>query len=159
MCSYNLIVTRTFLAACLFVSIPGISFCQAPALQKPRTEDTAKPPVPSQSPSAPSNDEQEPPEEDESVAPEKFVLNPLESERNIRVGNYYWHKGKFRAAAGRYSRATKYNPNSPEAFFKLGEAEAKLKNTDAARQAFQKVMALAPDSKLASEAKKKLAKS
>ncbi|MFL6416199.1 MAG: tetratricopeptide repeat protein, partial [Bryobacteraceae bacterium] len=66
------------------------------------------------------------------------------------------HKGKYRAAAGRYSRATKYNPNSPEAFFKLGEAEAKLKNTDAARQAFRKVMALAPDSKLASEAKKKL---
>jgi tetratricopeptide (TPR) repeat protein len=150
MCSYTLIVTRTLLAACLLASFAGFSFSQTPATQKPKTEDKAKP-LPNQ-----SNDEENPPEEDESVMPEKFVLNPLESDRNIRVGNYYWHKGKYRAAAGRYTRATKYNPNSPEAFFKLGEAEEKLKNTEAARQAFQKVMALAPDSKLASEAKKKL---
>jgi len=146
-------VTRTILAACLFAIISGFSFCQAPIQQKPKAEDQPKS---NQSTPTPSNDEENPPEEDESVAPEKYVLNPLESERNIRVGNYYWHKGKFRAAAGRYSRATKYNPNSPEAFFKLGEAEEKLKNSEAARQAFQKVMALAPDSKLASEAKKKL---
>jgi tetratricopeptide (TPR) repeat protein len=152
-----LIVTRTFLAACLFVSISGFSFCQTPVGQKSKAEDTAKQ-VPKQSTVTQSNDEENPPEEDESVAPEKFVLNPLESERNIRVGNYYWHKGKYRAAAGRYSRATKYNPNSPEAFFKLGEAEAKLKNADAAREAFRKVVTLAPDSKLASEAKKKLTK-
>jgi tetratricopeptide (TPR) repeat protein len=151
MCSYTLIVTRTLLAACLFASltcfsVPGNSFAQ-----KPKTQDSQAKPLPNQ-----SNDEENPPEEDESVMPEKFVLNPLESDRNIRVGNYYWHKGKYRAAAGRYTRATKYNPNSPEAFFKLGEAEEKLKNKEAARQAFQKVMALAPDSKLASEAKKKL---
>jgi tetratricopeptide (TPR) repeat protein len=148
-------VTRTILAACLFASISGFSFCQAPVQQKPKTEEKAKP-LPDHSTSTQSNDEENPPEEDESVAPEKFVLNPLESDRNIRVGNYYWHKGKFRAAAGRYSRATKYNPNSPEAFFKLGEAEEKLKNAEAARQAFKKVMALSPDSKLASEAKRKL---
>jgi tetratricopeptide (TPR) repeat protein len=144
-------VTRTILGACLFASFACFSFSQsqAPTLQEPKTEKAK--PLPDQ-----SAGEENPPEEDESVMPEKFVLNPLESERNIRVGNYYWHKGKYRAAAGRYTRATKYNPNSPEAFFKLGEAEAKLKNTDAARQAFQKVMALAPDSKLASEARKKL---
>jgi tetratricopeptide (TPR) repeat protein len=147
-----LIVTRTILAACLFASFAGFSLSQtqAPVQQKPNTEEKAKP-LPNH-----SDDEENPPEEDESVIPEKFVLNPLESERNIRVGNYYWHKGKFRAAAGRYTRATKYNPNSPEAFFKLGEAEAKLKNAEAARQAFQKVVSIAPDSKLASEAKKKL---
>ena len=98
-----------------------------------------------------------PPEEDESVAPEKFSLDPLESERNVKVGNYYWHKGKYRAALGRYERATKYNPSSAEAFFKVGEAEEKLKNKDAAKIAFQRVIQIAPDSKLAQEAKKKLA--
>lgn len=101
---------------------------------------------------------EEPPEEDESLIPEKFVLNPLESERNVRVGNYYWHKGKFRAAVGRYERATRYNPSSVEAFYKLGEAQEKLKNVDAARSAFQKVIQLAPDSKMARDAKKKLTK-
>ncbi len=99
-----------------------------------------------------------PPEEDESVAPEKFTLNPLESDRNIKVGNFYWRKGKYHAALGRYERATRFNPQSAEAFFKVGETEEKLKNMDAAKVAFQKVIRIAPDSKLAEEAKKKLAK-
>ena len=62
----------------------------------------------------------------------------------------------FRAALGRYEDATRYNPSSAEAFFKVAEAEEKLKNKDAARVAFQKVIQIAPDSKLAQEAKKKL---
>jgi tetratricopeptide (TPR) repeat protein len=99
------------------------------------------------------------PEEDESVAPEKFVLNPLESERNIRIGDYYWHKSNYRAALRRYEWATKYNPSSAEAFYKVGEAEVKLKNKDAAKLAFQRVVTLAPDSKLGHEAKKKISKS
>jgi tetratricopeptide (TPR) repeat protein len=100
-------------------------------------------------------DEANPPEEDESVAPKKYVLNPLESERNIKVGDYYWSKRNYRAALGRYQDATRYNPSSPEAFFKVGEAEQKLKHKDAAKIAFQKVIDLAPDSKLAHEAKHK----
>ena len=69
------------------------------------------------------------------------------------------HKGDkgYRAALGRYEDATKYDPNSAEAFFKVGEVEEKLKNKDAAKLAFQRVIKLAPDSKLATEAKKKLA--
>jgi len=97
-----------------------------------------------------------PPEEDESAAPETFPLDPLESDRNIKVGNYYWHKGNYRAALQRYERATKYNPSSPDAFFKVGEAEEKLKNKDAAKAAFQRVIQVSPDSKAAHEAKKKL---
>jgi tetratricopeptide (TPR) repeat protein len=121
------------------------------------TQQTPQPPAapaPQQVP-----DESTLPEDDESVAPEKFVLNPLESDRNIRVGNFYWHKGKYRAALERYERATKFNPNSAEAFYRVGEAEEKLKNADAAKLAFQKVVTLAPDSKLAQEAKKKLSSS
>ena len=110
----------------------------------------------------PAEDEQNPPEEDESVAPEKFVLNPLESERNIKVGNFYMHKGTtsgYRAALARYERAAKFNPNNAEAYFKVGEAEEKLKNKDKAKAAFERVIQIAPDSKLAHEAKKKLGKS
>jgi tetratricopeptide (TPR) repeat protein len=101
-------------------------------------------------------DEANPPEEDQSRAPKTYVLNPLESERNIKVGNYYWDKKNYRAALGRYQDATRYNPSSQEAFFKVGETEKKLKNKDAAKTAFQKVIQLAPDSKLAQEAKRKL---
>ena len=98
-----------------------------------------------------------PPEEDESVAPKKYVLNPLESDRNIEVGDMYFKTKKdYRAARSRYLEATRYNPSSAKAFFKLGEAESKLKNKEAAEKAFQKVITLEPNSKLASEAKKKI---
>jgi len=104
-------------------------------------------------------EEMNPPEEDESVAPKVYPLNPLQSDRCIKIGNFYMHQGTmrgYRAALGRYEDATKYNPNSAEAFFKVAEAEEKLKNRDAARLAFQKVIQLAPESKLAQEAKRKL---
>ena len=123
-------------------------------------------PQPNQQPAAksqtqqPSIGEDNPPEEDETVAPEKFTLDPLESERNVKVGNFYMHKGTpkdYRAALHRYERATKFNPSNAEAFFKIGEAEEKLKNKDAAKTAFEKVLQLTPpDSKLAKAAKKKL---
>lgn len=115
-------------------------------------QQSTPPPPPQQVP-----DESSLPEEDETVAPEKFVLNPLESERNVKVGNFYFNKKDYRGALNRYERATKYNPSSAEAFFKVGEAEEKLKNTGAARLAYQKVVDLSPDSKLGHEAKRKLA--
>ncbi len=107
----------------------------------------------------PPPEEDNPPEEDASVAPKVYPFNPLESDRNIKVGNFYMRQGTargYRAALGRFQDATRYNPNSAEAFFRLGEAEEKLKNKDGARAAFEKVMRLAPDSKLAHEARKKL---
>jgi tetratricopeptide (TPR) repeat protein len=140
--SYNSIVTRSlsfvFLLAMLFAAaFPTHAQKQPPVVQQPA-------------------DEANPPEEDESVAPRKYPLNPLESDRNIKIGNFYWKKGDYRGALSRYEDATRYNPSSAEAFFKVAEAEEKLKNKDAAKLAFQKVIQLAPDSKLAEEAKKKL---
>jgi tetratricopeptide (TPR) repeat protein len=103
-------------------------------------------------------DEANPPEEDESVAPEKFVLDPLESQRNVKIGDFYWNKGDYIGAKNRYIRATKFNPSSAEAFFKLGKAEQKLHDRDAAKAALEKAIHLAPDSKIAREAKKQLAR-
>jgi len=111
-----------------------------------------------QKPAVNPPEEGNPPEEDESLIPEKVTLNPMEAERSVKVGTFYMHKGKYRAAVQRFTLATKYNPGSADAFFKLGEAEEKLKNTDAAKTAFEKVMHLAPNTKLAQEAQKKLEK-
>lgn len=99
-------------------------------------------------------------EEDESLKPKIYPFNPLEAERNIKVGNFYMRQGDargYRAAVGRFADATKYNPGSGEAFFRLGEAEEKLKHSDKAKAAFERVLKVAPDSKLAKDAKKKLA--
>lgn len=140
------------LGACLLqLSVVSSAFGR----QSPSSQQSQ--PKPAQQP--PSEDDQNPPEEDESVAPEKFVLDPLESERNVKVGNFYMHQGTpagFRAALHRYERATRFNPRNAEAFYKIGEAQEKLKNKDGAKAAFEKVVQVAPDSKLAKEAKKKL---
>jgi tetratricopeptide (TPR) repeat protein len=128
--------------AFLLVSVP-VARLQAQQAQKP----AVNPP-----------EEGNPPEEDESLIPEKVPLNPMEAERSMKVGTFYMHKGKYRAAVQRFTLATRYNPSSPDAFFKLGEAEEKLKNNDAAKTAFEKVVRLAPNTKLAQEAQKKLEK-
>jgi tetratricopeptide (TPR) repeat protein len=137
-------VSRALQSLFLFIVIGyGALEAQAPAPKPKPTEQ--QPP-----------DETNPPEEDESVAPKKYVLNPLEAERNIKVGDFYWSKKDFVGALSRYKDATRYNPSSAEAFLKVAEAQEKLHNPMAAKAAFQKVISLAPDSKFAATAKKKL---
>ena len=50
----------------------------------------AKPPAPPT--------EQEPPEEDESLKPKEYTLNPVQSARELTAGNFYFKKGNYRAA-------------------------------------------------------------
>lgn len=146
-----------FALALLFPVCSARSQDKAPQ-QNGQTKPKTTPPAGQSSVTNPP-EEANPPEEDESVKPRTYAFDPLEAQRNINVGNFYMHQGTergYRAAVGRYEDATKYNPNSAEAFFKLGEAEAKLKNKDAATAAFRRVLQLAPDSKFARQAKKKL---
>jgi tetratricopeptide (TPR) repeat protein len=163
-------VTRSRRFAFLLAAVPVTALLLPAQSQSASHQDqhTAQTPAPQPSTNKapgsqlPPAEEDLPPEEDSSVAPRTYPFNPLESERNIKVGNFYMHQGTpsgYRAAAGRYSDATKYNPTSADAFFKLGEAEEKLKRKDAAKAAFERVVQIAPDSKLAKEAKKKLSKS
>jgi tetratricopeptide (TPR) repeat protein len=101
--------------------------------------------------------DQEPPEEDESLAPKTYSFNPLEAEKDLKVGLYYFKKGNYKASTSRFHEATLWNPSFAEAFLRLGESEEKLKDKKAAREAFEKFIALAPDDKQADAVKKKLA--
>ncbi len=135
-----------FLAGC-FVTCALLA--QTPPPQPPPAEKKLKTPPPK---------EEEPPEEDESLVPKEYALNPLEAGRNVSAGNFYFKKGNFRAAAKRYLEATRWDPNSAEAFLRLGESDEKLKDREGAREAYTKYLALAPDSKIAEQIKKKIAK-
>ncbi len=107
---------------------------------------------------APPATSPEPAEEDESLKPAKqYAFNPVQAEKELRIGDFYFKKGSWQAAAGRFKEATKWNPNFAEAYLRLGEAQEKLKNPSAARQAFRKFLDLAPNDKRAGEIKKKLA--
>lgn len=101
--------------------------------------------------------EQAPPEEDETLTAKKeYAFNPLKAEDEVKVGGFYLKKGSYKAAASRFLEATKWNPGMAEAYFLLGEAEEKLKDEKAAREAWAKFLELAPDDKRAEEVKKKL---
>lgn len=101
---------------------------------------------------------QEPPEEDEALTVKEYSFNPLQAEKELKIGNFYFKKGSYRAAARRFQEATKWNPGLAEAYFRLAETQEKLKDQPAARQAYAKFLELAPEDKRASEVKKKLSR-
>jgi len=106
----------------------------------------------------PAQEEQAPPEEDETEKPKEYSFNPLQAEKEVRIGNFYFRKGKYQAAAQRYREATRWNGNLAEAYIRLGEAEEKKKDWKAAREAYQKFVELAGDDKRSAEVRKKIAK-
>ena len=99
-----------------------------------------------------------PPEEDTSLAPKEYSFNPLQAKKDITTGNYYLKKGSYRAAAGRFAEATKWNDGDSEAWLKLGETEEKLKDHKAAKEAYAKYLELAPEAKNSEEIRKKMEK-
>ena len=101
---------------------------------------------------------QEPPEEDEGLKPKEYALNPLQSDKELTVGNFYFKKGDFRAAQRRFLEATRWNPASGEAFLKLGEANEKLHDLAAARQAYEQYLKITPEAKNADSIRKKIEK-
>ena len=108
-------------------------------------------------PAPPPARESELKEEDETLAtPAEYVFNPIQALQEIKVGDFYWKKGSHKAAALRYLEATKWNPSLPEAWLKLGEAREKLKDTDAAREAYAKYLEADPDGKRAPGIRKKI---
>src|SRR2546422_11259728 len=102
--------------------------------------------------------EQAPPEEDESLAPKEYSFNPLQASKELKIGNYYFKKGNYRAAAHRFSEATKWNGTLAEAFLRLGEAKQKQHDKKAAAEAYAKYLEIAPDAKDAPEVKRRLDK-
>ena len=112
---------------------------------------------PPDQPKSPQQQDQEPPEEDESLAPKTYSFNPLEAEKDLKVGLYYFKKGNYKASTSRFREATLWNPTFAEAFLRLGESAEKLKDKKAAEEAYTKYLALSPDAKDAESIKKKLA--
>ena len=129
--------------------IPALVFAVAAyAQQAPQTKETK----------APSPQEQAPPEEDESLAPKEYSFNPLQAAKELKVGNYYFKKGSYRAAAQRFQEATRWDNTLAEAFLRLGEAREKQRDHKAAAEAYAKYIEMAPDAKDAAEVKKRLDK-
>jgi tetratricopeptide (TPR) repeat protein len=99
----------------------------------------------------------EPPEEDESLAPKVYALNPVQARKEIMAGDYYFKKPNYSAAAKRYLEATRWDPGSAEAFRKLGDTREKLGDYGPAREAYLKYIQLSEDPKAGEALRKKMA--
>jgi tetratricopeptide (TPR) repeat protein len=102
--------------------------------------------------------EEVPKEEDENLSAKEYSFNPLQAEKEVRVGEYYFKKGSYRAAALRFREATKWNQGYGEAWLRLGETAEKQKDTKTAKEAYAKYLEVVPDAKDAAEIRKKLEK-
>ena len=118
-----------------------------------KQEDLKRRPQP-----ANNGEEEIPPEEDKSLSVTEYSFNPLQAEKELQTGNYYFKKGSYRAAASRFREATRWNGGLSDAWLRLAEAEEKLKDRPAAKEAYTKYLALAADAKNAPEIRKKIAK-
>jgi Flp pilus assembly protein TadD len=74
------------------------------------------------------------------------------------VGDQYFKKSNYSAAARRFVEATRWDPGSAEAFLKLGEAREKLRQYGPAREAYMKYIELAEDPKEKDVIRKKMEK-
>jgi tetratricopeptide (TPR) repeat protein len=144
-----------FVAAFVILAAPG--GYQKPGAQLPPDEDvpakTAKPPS-----QAPATDEL-PPDEDAAALPSaKPAFNPVQSDRDVMVGQEYFRKGNFKAAADRFLSATQHNSGNAKAWLLLAESQEKRDNLSAARAAYERYLQLSPEAKNANEIRKKLEK-
>jgi tetratricopeptide (TPR) repeat protein len=126
--------------------------------QQPQKEQPAKPELQRQRKGQQPTRQAVPEEEDANVKNQEYSFNPLQAQREVQTGNYYFKKGSYRAAAGRFREATHWNEGYAEAWLRLGEAEEKLKDPKEARAAYQKYLELDSDGAKAPEIRKKLEK-
>jgi tetratricopeptide (TPR) repeat protein len=131
----------------------------ASAQQQPPAGQSQPKKLESQRPKpATSPQEEIPPEEDKDLSRQEYSFNPLQSQKDVAVGNQYFKNHKFRAAELRYTSATRWNDGNADAWLHLGEVEERLKDADKAKAAYEKYVELASDQKKAAEIKKKLEK-
>jgi len=97
-----------------------------------------------------------PPEEDKAQKPKEYHFNPVQSQDEVRVGDFYFKSGDFRAAALRFREATKWNDGNSEAWLLLAESEEKNRQLKTASEAYEKYLDLAPDARNAPSVKRKL---
>lgn len=100
----------------------------------------------------------EPEEEDVTARERTYEFNPIQAENEIKVGRFYMRRGRWKAAAGRFEEATKWNPQAAEAYLLLAQARERLKDLSGARAAYEKFLDLAPDSRDAAAVRRRLQK-
>lgn len=100
----------------------------------------------------------DPDAEDTSDVQEMHPWNPHKAAKDVEVGDFYFRRKNYRAAADRYREALLYKPNDVLANFRLGEALEKLDQPDEALVHYQAYLKILPHGSLAKDAEKAIEK-
>jgi tetratricopeptide (TPR) repeat protein len=84
--------------------------------------------------------------------------DPHRAEKDIEVGDFYFKRKNYRAAASRYAGALQWKPNDADATFKLAQALENLGKLAEARQNYQAYLKILPYGPYAEEAKQGVAR-
>jgi tetratricopeptide (TPR) repeat protein len=80
--------------------------------------------------------------------------NPHRAAKNIEVGDYYFKRKNYRAAADRYREALVYKNNDAVATFRIAVCLEKLDQPDEARKEYEKYLQILPHGPQADAAQK-----
>lgn len=152
---------RQLIAIGIALGFAGLAAAQQNAEPKPTPSLEPAPQVsPQFTPEVAPQEEQGqlPPEEDKARLPKEYSFNPLQSAKELTVGEFYFKKGDFKAASTRFREATQWNGGNAEAWLRLGEASEKNHAPKEALEAYMKYADLAPAAKNLAEIRKRIDK-
>jgi tetratricopeptide (TPR) repeat protein len=89
---------------------------------------------------------------------EMHPWNPHKAAKDIEVGDFYFKRKNYHAAADRYQEALLYKPDDAVANFRLGECFEKLDDPDQAAAHYQEYLKILPQGPLSESAQKSLRK-
>jgi len=107
----------------------------------------------------PDDDEKERDQKGKGTKRKLAVKEPSQKEaasKDIEVGGYYLETKNWKAAESRFESAMVLDPDNPDVFWGLAEAERHLGNFADARTHYQTVLVYDPDSKHGKDARKEL---
>ena len=100
-----------------------------------------------------------PPDDDQTGKKKKKEKEPTHQEaasEDINVGGYYLERKNWKAAYSRFESALILDPENPDVYWGLAEAERQLGDLANARAHYEKVLEYDPDSRHGREARKAL---
>ena len=143
----------------------------SPGANQPLPRSSAPPPSAGESSSRqtiidlspPPNDAKDHPDsledagEDTSSDVKEFhPYDPHKAEKDVEVGDFYFKRGNYRAAVGRYREALEYKPNDAPATIGLASALDKQGNGGQAAASYEAYLKILPHGPRAEEARRAL---
>jgi tetratricopeptide (TPR) repeat protein len=95
---------------------------------------------------------------DDSQSKKPKEYDPIESEKNLKIGDYYLKQKNYRAAIQRYLEAIEYQPSRSEAYESLARAYERNEQHAKVAEVYREFLSKNPESPRASEFLKKIAK-